>query len=348
MKKYSFSLIFLAIASVAVIMFACKKENESQTNSNGNPDGVMNQNDEAIINRLVAFNKQVHAFRENPAMKTGETMTIEEATANIGDLFNVVYGQATESYTATASHEFTLTLPLTAEGEVWVEDVASVYEQAVAAAREAFLNDGFTEDKGYISLAVETEPQRDGNVKLKFHGTSGKIGVSCDTLPYHPFDTSDYWQYAAPMGKCDGTCTGDGADKVLERAIEPLFYSFNWMPSPRPGGHWELVDHHDRYFDWRHTHNSLFFREQIYGTCIDPDDMNLYFNGELEALFNLAPACFNIPDYHPLNFEIDGQQVADTYNHETHHYYCHQTRAEYARLIFVDDTAIAEESLMDQ
>ncbi|MCQ2301938.1 MAG: hypothetical protein MJZ94_04850 [Bacteroidales bacterium] len=341
MKKYSFSLIFLAIASVAVIMFACKKENESQTNSNGNPAGVMNQNDEAIINRLVAFNRQVHAFRENPAMKTGETMTIEEATANIGDLFNVVYGQATESYTATASHEFTLTLPLTAEGEVWVEDVASVYEQAVAAAREAFLNDGFTEDKGYISLAVETEPQRDGSARLKFHGTSGKIGVACDTLPYHPFDTSDYWQYAAPMGKCDYSCQGDGADKVLERAVKPLFYNFIWMPSPRPGGHWEFVDHRNIQFNGPQIPN-VFYREQIYGTCIDPDDMNLYLNGELEALLRLAPDQFEIPDYHALNFEIEGKILNEGVG-----FYYHQTRAEYARLIFVYDTAIAEESLMD-
>lgn len=343
MKKFTFSLIALVIASVAVIMFACKKENESQTNSNGNPAGVMNQNDEAIINRLVAFNRQVHAFRENPAMKTGETMTIEEATANIGDLFNVVYGQATESYTATASHEFTLTLPLTAEGEVWVEDVASVYEQAVAAAREAFLNDGFTEDKGYISLAVETEPQRDGSARLKFHGTSGKIGVACDTLPYHPFDTSDYWQYAAPWGKCDDSEYGRGADKELEGHIGIIAYASRTLPNPHPGGHWEYVDHQQHDFDGQMFPNQLFFREQIYGTCINPDDMNFFFNGEKEAIFTLAPAYFGISGYHALYFEIKGLETTIG----NIDYYYHRTFAKYARLIFVDDTAIAEESLMD-
>lgn len=340
--KRSFIIIGV-LAAIAIAMFACKKDKEVSNNNNGDAAVVINQDDVAIINRIVAFNKHVHAFRENPAMKTGETMTVEEATANIGDLFNVVYGQATEHYEATASHEFSLTLPLTSDGKVWVEDVASVYEQAVAAARNEYLNDGFIENKGYISLAIETEPQRDESVRLTFHGTSGKIGASCDTLPYHPFDTSDYWQYAAPLGKCDGSCLGDGADKALERAINPLFYTFSWMPSPRPGGHWELVDHRIIPFDGSQIPN-LFFRNQNYGTCIDPDDMNLYFNGELDALLRLAPDHFGIPDYHALSFYIEG--LIYRVNSEVSYYY-HRTTAEFARLIFVNDTAIAEESLMD-
>lgn len=341
MKKSTLLIMTLAIASVTVIMFACKKEDEPQAD-NGSPTEFNSQLNDEIVSRLVGFNKLVTAYRENPsAMKSDETMPADEAVANISDLFNVVYGQATEFYEAVSTHEFTIELPLDGNGEVLTSDVAVAYEQVIENAREAFLNDGFSSDKGYLSLTIETENMRGDALSLNCKGTSGKIGKVVDTLPYHPFDSTDIWKYKYPLGRCSGGDYDSGADKQIEENIYWKIYQQMALP-PRPGGHWEYVDQTLIPFDGTDYPN-LFYRHSMYGECIDWTDMNLYFNGEMECLYNLVPNRNGLMGYHLVGCSITGNEIG-TYPDI---YLYHQTQATYARLVFVLDELIEEQNLIE-
>ena len=69
----------LAIASVAVIMFACKKENEPQTdNFNPNPPET-----QAVIDHVNAFKSRIEYYKANPAVKDGETESISDAMGRL-------------------------------------------------------------------------------------------------------------------------------------------------------------------------------------------------------------------------------------------------------------------------
>lgn len=331
----------LAIASMAVIMFACKKESEP-VSENSNPTEINDYLNDEIVSRLVSFNKLVTTYRENPsAMKGGETMPANEAVANISDLFNVVYGQATEYYEATSTHEFTIELPLNNNGEVLASDVAEAYGQVIENAREAFLNDGFSSDKGYLSLTIETENMRGDALSLNCKGTSGKIGKAVDTLPYHPFDTTDNWKYMYPLGRCTEGGFDSGADKQIEEHLHWMIYQHMALP-PRPGGHWEYVDQTLIPFDGTEYPN-LFYRHSMYGECIEWTDMNLYFNGEMECLYNLVPISNGLTGYHLVSCSITGNEIG-TYPDI---YLYHQTNATYARLVFVLDELIKEQNLIE-
>ena len=69
----------LAIASVAVIMFACKKENEPVANS-ANPNPPETQ---AVLERVNAFKSRIEYYKANPAVKDGETESISDAMGRL-------------------------------------------------------------------------------------------------------------------------------------------------------------------------------------------------------------------------------------------------------------------------
>lgn len=336
----------LAIASVAVIMSACKKEDEPQAD-NGNPTEFNSQLNDEIVSRLVGFNKLVTAYRENPsAMKSDETMPADEAVANISDLFNVVYGQATERYETTTTHEFTVSIPLTNDGEIFATDVAAAYEEVIAAAREAFANDGILENKGYLCLSAEAVPSRDGNLAVKFTGTSGKISNNHPTYSDEPFVDGDDWEYGEGLGRCSGGGIGDAADSIFQRTINFNYGSLGLsLPEP-PGiaGHWEYVDIVRKEFDGSDLrYNTVFYRPVEEGTCICWEDMNRYYNAELDCLLNLIFEYeSDVQGLDFVNVQIVGKQTRDE------SYYFHENTAFYGRLVYVYDSVICKLYLLDE
>ncbi len=119
------------------------------------------------MRRILDFKKQVDARKANPGMKSGETLTLEEAMNNIVDLFNVTYTEPMECYTSTENQKFSIRVPLAADGEILVGEVVAAYEQAVEEAREVYHASTFA-NKGYRRLMVSCDIQRDGEVSLDF------------------------------------------------------------------------------------------------------------------------------------------------------------------------------------
>ena len=169
MKKSFFYAICVMVLATMVAVVSCKKEKEPQVEAEvPQADAQM----QAEIDRIVGFKKQVETRKANPGMKSAETMTLDEAMNNIVDLFNVTYTEPMAYYTESERHEFTLSVALTADGKVLLDDVVAAYEQALANAREAYHGSNLP-DKAYQFLTVTCTPQRDGTAELKFDGQYG-------------------------------------------------------------------------------------------------------------------------------------------------------------------------------
>lgn len=109
--------IFIALAALMTLAVSCKKNNIEKTDNAGadpNPAVVLEQSPD--ITRIIKFNNDVVMRRENPGLKTCEVITLDEAKDNIADLFNAVYGEPTEYYGETEHAEFSVTLPVDADG----------------------------------------------------------------------------------------------------------------------------------------------------------------------------------------------------------------------------------------
>ena len=290
MRKISKALVatMIIVATVTAFLIGCKKEQDAKLSDNGQ----IEQNDksaEAAIARISDFKKQVDVRKAQPGMKSAETVNINEAVADIVELFNAVYAQPENFYVQMVRNSFTINLPLTSEGKVLVDDVVSIYNQAIVRARQAYINDGINDDKGYVGLTVQLGNITDDTAELVFFSTSGQSGdcATPSTGPNGPYDDDDDWMYKAPMGKCDGTCIGLGADTILRQTIASICY--DWGRDPVTGQRYYYYDYHEYDFDGCDYPDWLFYREDINNWCINDDEMNSLFYSIKQFLEFVGP-----------------------------------------------------------
>ena len=342
-----FTICTMAVALAATVaVVSCKKEKEPQVKAEiPQADAQM----QAEIDRIVGFMKQVEIRKANPGTKSAETVTLDEAMNNIVDLFNVTYTEPMAYYTESERHEFTLSVALTADGKVLVDNVVAAYEQALANAREVYHSSSLP-DKAYQRLMVTCTPQRDGTVDLMF---DGKYGTKTDQPepeppipnPHHsgPFHHGDDWHYLDGMGSCDGVHPG-GADKVLEDTLMKEVRAL-W-PIPYDGGRGVFTHLVEKYFEPNasNTHN-VFYRTDIDNTCIEWQEMNDLLHYERKLAFVVLPSesddpvivlqptsTYNYRDY-VTDITIDGDMSQDVNNP----FICHKTTVEYGRYLCIDD-----------
>lgn len=348
MKKFRILIGALALAVVAAAFIGCKKEKEAVLMIDDQTE-INNPQNDAEVKRILNFKKQVETRKSNPGMKSAETVTLEEAMNNIVDLFNVTYTEPMAYYTESERHYFTVSVALTADGSVLVDDVVSAYGQALANAREAY-HGSTLPNKAYQRLMVTCTPQRDGTVDLMF---DGKYGTKTDQPepeppipnPHHsgPFHHGDDWHYLDGMGSCDGVHPG-GADKVLRDTLMKEVRAL-W-PIPYDGGrgiftHLVAIDFVP---EPPITHN-VFYRTDIDNTCIEWQEMNDLLHFERKLAFEVLPSESNNPVIvlHPTfahnyrdyvtNITIEGEESQV----EENPFIRHKTTVEYGRYLCIDD-----------
>jgi hypothetical protein len=350
MKRLSKTLVaaLIIVATTAAFMAGCKKEQDAKLSDNGQ----IEQNDksaETAIARITDFKKQVDVRKAQPGMKSAETVSINEAVADIVELFNAVYAQPENFYVQMVRNSFTINLPLTSEGKVLVDDVVSAYNQAIVQARQAYINDGINDDKGYVGLTVQLGNITNDTAELVFFSTSGQSGdcATPSTSPNGPFDEYDDWMYKAPMGKCVGTCIGLGADTVLRQMIASVCY--DWGRDPVTGQRYYYYDYHEYDFDGCDYPDWLFYRQGIMDLCIQYDEMNSLFYSTKQFLELIGPDDMGLPMsgsnrfYLKMDFSIEGNPNPtedDFLSHNIKHVH-------YARRTLYPSETIKPGNLMD-
>lgn len=338
MKKLATLLIAMAIM---LGLSQCKKNNIVKHND-GNISSVTSIQQGPDIERILNFNNAVQVHRQNPDLRTRDIVDIEEAADDIADLFNITYTEPMAYYTTTESHQFSINVPLTAEGKVLVDDAVAAYEQAVAEAREAYHGSALA-NKGYRRLMITFEMQRDGEVCLNFDGSYGERGTTPPNpqpLVDGPFSVGDDWHYKDGMGSCDGLRPG-GADKVLQDTIMEEVRSL-WPADPN-GFRGFYTGFTTSIFLPLTGYTGIFYSIDPDDTCIEWQYMNDYLAGERRNIFQVVPQENGINlngnpmqqyRYFVTNVVIEGQGDKDLGP------IYHRTEVEYARYNYIENGII--------
>lgn len=347
MKKVLFSVAMIAVF-VGVMMTSCKKENETVSNEKGQIEVNDPQND-AEVSRILDFKKKVDERKANPGMKSGETMTLEEAMDNVVDLFNVTYTEPTAYYTATESHQFSINVPLTVDGEVLVDDVVAAYEQAVTEARGAYHASLFA-NKGYRCLMVTFEMLRENEVRLDFNGSCGERGTTPPTPQPHidgPFSEGDDWLCGGHyQGKCDDpSIPGNAAEKLTEQ----LFLKISGELPTVPEG-CRMVFLHDTIYTFSGPeYLGIYYTEDLDDTCIGWMYLNDYYAGEINNIYRILPGEneFSLTALYTFGRYYVASAVVICENHENEYpgFHKHVTSVQYGRLGYVNNDVIGFENL---
>jgi hypothetical protein len=342
MRKISKTLVatMIIVATVTAFLIGCKKEKETKMPDNEQVAQNDPKGQEAIA-RIVDFRDKLEAYKKNPAMRAGETVSLAEAVWNIENLFNITYAMPEEFYSETANFEFSLWLPVDSDGRVTLPNLFNVYDQAVVEAQTAYANDGFI-NKGFVFMIVDVEEQNNTSVRLVFKGKTGERTSHPNWHPHDsamyggPFDTNDNWQYVQGMGKCDSTCLESGADKEIQSQLEVFLRST--LTIPESGTRAVYVNSVLITFDGNDYPNDVFYRENVNATCIDFNNMNRLFQREKRLIFETFPnnESGNVYGYKPIMIEIEGLKD------ENAPYITHQNNIRYAQRLIADITVVGE------
>ena len=341
MKKLATLLIAVAIL---LGLSQCKK-NDIVKHNDGTISSVTAIHQGPDIERILNFNKAVQAHRQNPDLRTREVVDVEEAADDIADLFNATYTEPMAYYTATESHQFSINVPLTAEGKVLVDDAVAAYEQAVAEAREAY-HGSVLANKGYIRLMVTYTVQRDGEAKFDFDGNYGEKGIMPPDPQPHidgPFSQEDNWlcggQY---IGKCDDPSIPGSAD---EKITEQLYLKINDELPTAPEGYRMVFVRNREYVFFGPEYQGIYYTEDLADTCIGWMYLNDYYAGEINNIYQILPYNngFSLSTVYTFGRYYVASAVVSCQNHENCH--MHVTNVTYGILDYVNDDVIGFENL---
>lgn len=332
MKKqfFSASMVF----AMLFLSGACDKEERQVTDSPISPPET------EILERLRTFRGQIKAVSEGTLQRGSETITLEEALWDIENEFNVAHTRSGDYYSETAEHNFSLFLSIEEDHSVQIDDVVTLYALVEEQARQAYASDGF-ENKGFISLKIESGMIDGDRIRLDFTGRTGnRTNYNPPTIYVDgPFNDDDNWVYAAPVGKCDDPDIPSGADEQLQEKLYDVL-----IPDPEqvaPGFRNIYVNRKHFIFDGA-DYQGLFYCDTDDCNCIPFYMMNSYYQSLKRILGQLIPEQYHLNGYHLDAFEIRGIQNA------VEHYITHQVYAEYGQRIQISISEFGEvQDLLD-
>lgn len=206
MKKTS-RLLFAAIiivAMAATLFVGCKKEKDGRMTETADLSASTNDNMDAY---LMAFKKKLLS-----AEKSDETISLEQAERDLGNLLNFDFGDANYATDVFQTDTMHANLTLTSDGQVDLSQLAVTYSTLLSEILDNYHNTILPEKSVYTILCNfhETESKdadtRDVEIIVNTRGYTG------DRRP----DTDD-WRPSNLGGMCDGQLIGGyGAPEIIE------------------------------------------------------------------------------------------------------------------------------------
>lgn len=204
MKKHFLFLVVLLVAAVS-----CKKEQTTTDMAQG----------EATLARIMNFKQQVDYYKANPAVKEGETVTIDEAVWNIEALFNLTYAYPELSYGHTETADTVLYLPVGSNNTVLLTDLSVFYGQMYEVISDIYHGIEL-DNKQFIILDVELGERHGNQQAIRLQCVQGSVrGIQPPTpqpIVWAPFADGPDWYYGEKGGMINGVLEGemDAADTL--------------------------------------------------------------------------------------------------------------------------------------
>lgn len=345
MKKSTLLIMTLAIASVAVIMFACKKENEPQTdNFNPNPPET-----QAVIDHVNAFKSRIEYYKANPAVKDGETESIDDAIYDIEALFNFTYAYPELSYSRTISYDTTLFLPVS-NGRVLMTDLTLFYGRMYEAISELY-HSAELSNKQFLILDVEAGELHGNMLSVNLHTVQGSVRgeptpPSPPQIPIGPFEDGEWWWY----GENQGGCNDDESD-----AAQQLSYWLNYyLTTPPEGIVYVYTDVIEITNTTKYLYHNSFLNEGTYCEFYDSNEddgelqfilqsdcLNFHFFGEWHLIKNVLPNINGIAN----NFDVSNVSIEDYHDSKNYTAIGHHTTVKYAQRYSIYNQDVSKQIL---
>ena len=339
MKKLFLISIALFIAS-AVFFLACDK-------SEINEPKTFNDGTELALNIL--------DFKAKMLSKSNDLMPLEEALDNMELLINASHGFPFEEYGQRKHDVVSFQLQADENGNVSMAEIAAAYDEMINLVRDTSVNTDFDE-KGLVVVTLNVnESDKSGNT-IDVDVTTGQINEPGTDV------FTDCWYYGELLGMCDETWAfeKDGGIAIAEEILEnnPI-NDYNDCPGPD----YHIITENQDVIElegnepicYNDQNEPLVFLYPDDGSGfsndekqLSPDDMNYYYNGEYQVLFNNIPNSevygnYIFPDYVLVGCEIIGEPAYVGGIWSLHH----ENQLLYARRYWVHNGTIPKPTPID-
>lgn len=214
--KHCYKLFAAALMVVlsALVFTGCNK--------NEDPADEALKQGEATLARIMDFKQQVDYYKANPAIKDGETMTLDEAIWNIEALFNLTYSYPELSYGRTETADTVLYLPVGADNTVLLTDLTVFYGQMYEVISDIYHSIEL-DSKQFIILDVELGERHGNQQAVRLQSIQGSVkGIQPPTpqpVVWAPFAEGPAWYYGEDGGMINGMLEGqmDATDTLANK-----------------------------------------------------------------------------------------------------------------------------------
>lgn len=210
MKKSLSITALLLVALTAIFVISCKKDKQEFSDNN------RVQKESATIDNMDEYLKSFKKKLQDASFSK-ETISIEQAQQDFGNLLNFDFGDANYPTNVFQKDTIQLTLPLV-DGKICMKDLAEVYQEARKEIMDTYAKVDLPEKSVYAILCSIDQPSRDGNdteIQLVIITRSVDPGAQFK----NSIDTTDNWHVGGLMGKCDGTCVGDDHTTIIKKVF---------------------------------------------------------------------------------------------------------------------------------
>lgn len=292
------NFVLFAVSAFVIVLglYACKKDIlKPQTNYESDfaltPE--CDAKAKAFVNKVNNFRTQLEKCKVE---RNDDNINIDSALWNMEALFNTSYSFPERDYVETVNQELTFFIDTNGNDCLSMNTVSSLYDDITNSVRDAYANDGISQDKSLMTVVFEKDDVVDGRTAVKVHVVSGRSSDNNGETPVEsgPFKEGDCWYFGEYGGSCDDPSIVYDAAEIIEDSIN---YYYAGVPVPRPGHRYInhsmkilslAADSHFRpdgttylFHSGYSNYSTLFFNYAM---------LNHYFNGERIVILHLLPA----------------------------------------------------------
>lgn len=283
-KKLFYAIFVMAVvAAVSVVVVSCKKDNENNTEKKSASADPMNE-------YLASFKEKLLS-----AQKGEETLSLEQAQRDLGNLLNYDFGDA--NYPTNVLQRDTLRTKLViANGQVDLSQLANTYDAARELITQAYEKVNLPEKSVYvISCAINQKDNDLAEVELELTTRGFYLeskGMKDLIQPKTTIDQTDCWKVYHLYGRCDGSDAGNNDHTTILQ----LVYMNNLPSFSCPYGHVYYTDQTSGIFkatDYPETGTPTYnnghrlwcgdYYAYEYG-YVPPAEMSYYYNNLCDIL----------------------------------------------------------------
>lgn len=299
MKRFTKTLVaaIMIVATGAVIMVGCKKEESAQMKSDvAQTEQNMSPEEQKVLDFLADYDAMKQGMKAE-----GEPVCPEDARWYIETVMNYCHGFSHELLSNMRMDTVRVAMPKTdEEGQIAYSDLMTTYCNAVAAVREQYKSiDMEGKTLQFVMMSIENGTAKNGSddlvILMNTGSNNGSNGVGTSTPPSSPwyagpFGEWDEWIWGMNKGKCMGTNVGFDAADILTMAIGH-YDTIHWAEYvPCYGCHPYFIVEPTVVATYPGNANSTwpFFAsgltwDEVQTYCIPWDDMNMYYEEILQA-----------------------------------------------------------------